>query len=794
MGQNISSEGSGESSPTSSDTTPQENTKRRTNHEFFLSNGDLETVGDLESILQAISIKPISPEEEGGLWFELTRVEDQLNQKEVIDVRKIQEQQEAIRRVMKAQSNKFIMRLSAQYPEEDGNLFSRLRVSTMISVASYCDVTTQTLLAKVNHYFNSLIRTSRTSADIQCQTGWVDAINRSPFLKTITLHGECTPEDTRRFCHIIKNDGFPELSDVKFVYVDDDTIRSILSALNTRLQRALRLSLLSPSFTAGVTLAVYDLSPRLCLAFAEASASLRHVLGRLHVATDDQEGLEAFFKAVDLSAFSALSDLDLSGCPLQRKGAEIFLRSLWPEGVSPSDLPPVRKLLLADTQLSNAAAVSLRQAMRRGLCGNLATLELASNKLSHGGMRAIADALGGFAAPNLRRLELSDNFVGPGGLCEIIAALAQGAAPLLEELEIAHTGVGKSDVALLEEFVGSPFAENLRRLNVSNNPQVTESLRGLFRAFQRGPSHLQALLLEGVSLAMEETQALSQWLLTDSASQLRGLVLKSNLLDGACFRLLLATMVDSRCPRLAALDFSSNLIGDFAEDDWERLLASDGARVAFEQLDFGFNPLSDNDLRLFVMFLSRFSAIERVERVAFASNGVGAEALGFLFRAMPEGPAALDYLAVDSCSISGVGRVFKEFLASESCCNLATLLLRDCGLTAEDLRCLLEGFACGLCNKLCTLRLDGNGEVDDEWAEGFLQVYERPNTLTNLSRLDLAYTHISYDGVLLFVQFFEENPNTKLYSLDLSSIGLHTAERNELKELMKEVWVGHCSL
>ena len=312
MGQNISSEGSEGRSPTSNETPQQGNTKRRINHEFFLSNGDLETVGDLDSILQAISIKPISPEEEGGWWVGLTRIEDQLNQKEVIEVVKIQEQQQAIRRVMEARSKKFILRLSAQYPEEDGNLFSRLRVSTMISVASYCDVTTQTLLAKVNHYFNSLIRTSRTSADIQCQTGWVDAINRSPFLKTITLHGECTPEDTKRFCHIIKNDGFPELSDVKFVYVDDDSIKSILSALNTRLQRALRLNLLSASYTAGVTLAVYDLSPRLCLAFAEASTSLRRVLGRLHLLTDDPEGLEAFFKAVDFSAFSALAEIDLS--------------------------------------------------------------------------------------------------------------------------------------------------------------------------------------------------------------------------------------------------------------------------------------------------------------------------------------------------------------------------------------------------------------------------------------------------------------------------------------------------
>ena len=84
--------------------------------------------------------------------------------------------------------------------------------------------------------------------------------------------------------------------------------------------------------------------------------------------------------------------------------------------------------------------------------------------------------------------------------------------------------------------------------------------------------------------------------------------------------------------------------------------------------------------------------------------------------------------------------------------------------------------------------------MDDEFVERFLEVYGRPNTLTNLSRLDLAYTQIGVEGVMMFVQFFRENPNTKLYALDLSSIGLHSEQRNELKQLMKDVWVGHCSL
>ena len=191
----------------------------------------------------------------------------------MIEVSNIQAQQEAIRSVVKARSHKFIRRLSASYPEQEGDLLSHIRVSTMMKVAEYCDVTSQNLLSTVNKYFNSLIRTTRTTADINCQPGWVDAINRSPFLKTIGLWRESTPEDTKRFCRIVKNDGFPELTDLKLVYMDDNSLQMILSALNTKIDRSLRLNILSADFTAGIVLSVYNVSQRLCYAFAEAATS-----------------------------------------------------------------------------------------------------------------------------------------------------------------------------------------------------------------------------------------------------------------------------------------------------------------------------------------------------------------------------------------------------------------------------------------------------------------------------------------------------------------------------------------
>ena len=712
----------------------------------------------------------------------------------MITVDGIQAQQEAIKRVVNARSHKFIRRLSVAYPEQEGDLFSRIRVSTMICVAEYCDMTTQTLLSKVNKYFNSLIRTSRTKADINCQSGWVDAINRSPFLKVITLRNECTPEDTQRFCRIIKNDGFPELTDINFVYVGDDTIKSILTALSTKISRSLRLNIINSEFSAGIIISVYDLTQRICYAFAEASTSLCHVLGRLRLVTSDQEGLESFFKVVDLSNFSRLSLIDLAGCPLHRRGTELFIRSVWPEGVSPADLPPVKILRLSDTQMTNSGMLSMSLVMRREAFPNLEELDISSNKISHSGMTLLAEALGAYSCPNLKKLNITDNFISVGNMVSLFGVLTMGACPLLEELEFAHTGIGASDLEGLIEFVCSPFAENLKRLNISNNPQITDALGKFFEALRDGNAHnLRVLFVEGVSISLGEVKEMIGWLLSGKASHLKALILKSNLLDGECFRLLLQTLVDIRCPRLTVVDFSSNLIGDFVENDWLHLISLDGEETIIEQIDFSFNPFTDNDMRLLLMFLSRFSRLERISRVSFTTNNISSETFNYFFRAFPEGPSSLSYLSIDSCSIVGAGSSFYSFLCSESFCNLTTLSLRDCGLSSDDLWKLMDGFDRGMCNKLSILRLDGNGEIDNRFVRRFLQTYGRPNTLSNLSRLDLGYTQIDAEGVMLFYHFFEENPNSKLYSLDLSSICLQSDERSELKEMLKNVWTGHCS-
>ena len=71
MGQNVSVEegaGNDQRRPDEHSEEPSPgHQKRRSKHQFYISNGDLETVGDLDSILQAIKVSP-SPSESGGAF------------------------------------------------------------------------------------------------------------------------------------------------------------------------------------------------------------------------------------------------------------------------------------------------------------------------------------------------------------------------------------------------------------------------------------------------------------------------------------------------------------------------------------------------------------------------------------------------------------------------------------------------------------------------------------------------------------------------------------------------------
>ena len=66
-------------------------------------------------------------------------------------------------------------------------------------------------------------------------------------------------------------------------------------------------------------------------------------------------------------------------------------------------------------------------------------------------------------------------------------------------------------------------------------------------------------------------------------------------------------------------------------------------------------------------------------------------------------------------------------------------------------------------------------------------------SLPSLSQLDTGYTSIDAEGVQYLIDYIKENPNTRLQSIDLTSINLTSDERNQFKDVFKDVFNGHCS-
>ena len=72
MGQNISSEGEIPGKEEIDEIVDELRTPhhaKHANHDLFISNGDLESAGDLDSILQAMNVATPTPESEGNLNY-----------------------------------------------------------------------------------------------------------------------------------------------------------------------------------------------------------------------------------------------------------------------------------------------------------------------------------------------------------------------------------------------------------------------------------------------------------------------------------------------------------------------------------------------------------------------------------------------------------------------------------------------------------------------------------------------------------------------------------------------------
>ena len=179
--------------------------------------------------------------------------------------------------------------------------------------------------------------------------------------------------------------------------------------------------------------------------------------------------------------------------------------------------------------------------------------------------------------------------------------------------------------------------------------------------------------------------------------------------------------------------------------------------------------------------------------IAFCGNSITAKAINAYCGALTDVGSALQFLSIDSCTISGCGRAFHRFLVSQAARHLEVLVVRDCCLTEEDLELLCEAFEEDGCPGLVYLQLDGNSEVNDAFVERLLGVLEQ-NHLRSLSGLELAYTSITVTGLKRFVQYVQEHPYTRLWMLCLKKISVSSKVAEMYKETMKQIFHGTFSI
>ena len=235
---------------------------------------------------------------------------------------------------------------------------SCLSVNSLLEVAQYCTDSTRLEMSSVNKFFYRLVQSSRTSVDINCKSGWVDTINHSPLIESISLLHDGEPDDLTRFCTIIRNDGFPSLRSLSLSFVSDHTVISIVGALADHASHIAHLHLSSPSRALSFSLQSYFLSPSVSYAFQDAlSRGLSRALGALELRTDDVDGLAQFFKIVDLSDALFLDRVALDSCPLQARGLELLLRSVWPRTGQRASPVPLKRLELGSLSINLTASI-----------------------------------------------------------------------------------------------------------------------------------------------------------------------------------------------------------------------------------------------------------------------------------------------------------------------------------------------------------------------------------------------------------------------------------------------------
>ena len=603
--------------------------------------------------------------------------------------------------------NRFKARLSAMYPQRSSHgsvNVSRFRSTTMIELISYLDTQTQLRLKSVNRYFHKLIIISHNDVSLSARAGWFSVIHLSSFLKRIRLYGEPKERELKDFTTMLVNDGFTELDTIELYHIGEWAMLEIIEALSQRVQRAIRFGILDDSKVLNLVIQETEITPFFASKLAKIiNTVLFRVLSRIKFIVKSMEGIDLVLTSVLFTKCTHLIEVDFSSIPLLRHGFELLVNSIWnTESNSPSDCPRIQQLRLSNTGLTDPCLVFLVDITSQGLLSNLVLFDLSDNCLTNDGMEVLNSLVSPYLCPNLHSIILSNNCdIGGEALTHFFESLCQGVCPVIEDIALHNCGMNAKNMKAFASFLLTPFAENLKSIDIGNNPGVSPNMvRFWTNLAQSRCFHLQVINVEGIAFTKESERAFVKWVLNGYLENLRCLYLNNTLFDQRVFCQFFKALTFSSIKDLDILDLSSNLIGSFQDKDWE-LLVYEAKQVnqhsfTIRRFEFCHNPLNNNDLDWLCKCIQRFCCVELLQEACFEDNAISSRGLeAFLSIFPPNQPSGLIKLSVITLSLRCIGKDLYYWLCSPASFNLRRLILTNCNMCSQDLTYLLNALEGG---------------------------------------------------------------------------------------------------
>ena len=701
--------------------------------------------------------------------------------------------------------NRFKARLSAMYPQHSTGSsvgFSSFHSTTMMEVVSYLDTQSQLRLESVSQYFHKLIRISHNDVALTERTGWFSAIHLSSYLHRIRLYGEPKEKELKDFTVMLQNDGFTELNTLELYHIGEWAMLAIIEALTQRVQRALRLGVLDSSAGLRIVIQEVDLTPFFAGKLAEhINATLFHVLTGIRFIVQNVEGVIVVLQKTGFMSCQRLTEVDYSSLPILRYGFELLVHSLWMDDADvKTEAPRVCKLLLSNMGLTDPCLVLLADVASRCLLSNLEYLDLSANCITCDGMIVLTDLVAPYLCPNLRSLILSNNAdLGGETVDAFFDKLGEGVCPMIEDLIVNNCNLTAANFASLARFLRTPFAENLKILDIGNNPAATSTLPELLASLSSSSRNLHVLNVDGLPFSIPIEHAFVQWLHHAHLENLRSLCLSNTQLSQRSLFLILKALSFSSVRDLDLVDVSSNLLERFDPALWETLVYSGRSRrqhvFSVRRFELNHNPLSNSDLEWLCRYISLFCRVDLLQEASFEDNTISSKGVvSFLKVFSPCDHGGLEKLSVTTLSLRSIGNDLHAWLCSPAASNLQRLVLTNCNLCRMDWMYLLKSFEeSSYCTKIQYLKLSGNYDIDDEFLVQFVRIYSIEDVLPYLYELDLSYTNITKIGCYELLDFFKTHDFYSLRRLNLSYTKLSDHRVDILFDEFRRVFKGGCS-